>query len=161
ILCLKDVVLEIEPKVVEKGGTSTLKCSYDLEGGPLYTVSWYRGHHEFYRYTPKDNPKTKIFPFTGVHVDLKQSNEHQVVLRKVGFNLSGKFSCEVTTDAPLFTAVTVSKNMSVVVLPSKPPTLTTERSYYEVGDTLRANCKSSPSKPPANLTFVLSTMVST
>ncbi|KAJ8917095.1 hypothetical protein NQ315_012585, partial [Exocentrus adspersus] len=74
------------------------------------------GRHEFYRYTPKEHPSTKIFAFEGIHVDLKRSNEHQVVLRDVGFNLSGNFSCEVTTDGPRFSTVTVHKKMLVVGL---------------------------------------------
>jgi hypothetical protein len=37
-----------------------------------------------------------------------------VVLREVGFSLSGKFTCEVTTDAPLFSTAAVSKDMLVV-----------------------------------------------
>ncbi|KAK9871083.1 hypothetical protein WA026_011365 [Henosepilachna vigintioctopunctata] len=69
---LKDVVLRIEPRVVQLRATSTLSCEYDLEDAPLYTVKWYRGHHEFYRYTPKEFPSTKIFPFTGVHVDVSR-----------------------------------------------------------------------------------------
>ncbi|KAJ8942990.1 hypothetical protein NQ318_001714, partial [Aromia moschata] len=155
IVCLKDVLLEIEPNVVEKGGQSTLKCSYDLEGHPLYAVKWYRGYHEFYRYTPKELPSTKIFAFEGIHVDLNQSNEHQVVLRDVGFNLSGNFSCEVTTDAPSFATSSVSSAMSVVVLPNSPPTLSTDRSFYDIGDVLRVNCTSPPSRPSATLTFIL------
>ncbi|XP_018567996.1 uncharacterized protein LOC108908415 [Anoplophora glabripennis] len=159
IHCLKDVDLNIEPKVVEKGGESILTCKYDLEDAPLYTVKWYRGHHEFYRYTPKEHPSTKIFAFEGIHVDLKQSNEHQVVLREVGFNLSGQFSCEVTTDSPLFTTATVYKNMLVVVLPSSSARLITDRNNYDIGDILRANCTSPPSRPPATLTFILNNIV--
>lgn len=67
---LKDVVLEIEPRVVHLGASSTLSCGYDLEDAPLYTVKWYRGSHEFYRYTPKEFPSTKIFPFDDLHVDV-------------------------------------------------------------------------------------------
>ncbi|KAF7268393.1 hypothetical protein GWI33_018478 [Rhynchophorus ferrugineus] len=114
ISSLKDVVLDINPRVVEYGKESTLRCSYNLENAPLYTVKWYRGQHEFYRFTPKELPNTKIFPFDGMHIDESQSNEHQVVLRKIGFNLSGNFSCEVTTDEPSFSAVTVIKDMLVV-----------------------------------------------
>ncbi|XP_045460131.1 uncharacterized protein LOC123670660 [Harmonia axyridis] len=152
---LKDVVLEIEPRVVHLGAYSTLSCRYDLEDAPLYTVKWYRGHHEFYRYTPKEFPSTKIFPFDDLHVDLVHSNERQVVLTEVGFNLSGNFSCEVTTDAPSFSTRVVSTDMLVVVLPSNPPTLTTERTFYDSGDVLRANCSSPPSRPASTLTFYL------
>ncbi|EFA12550.2 uncharacterized protein LOC659130 isoform X2 [Tribolium castaneum] len=159
ILCLKDVVLEIEPEIVHLGEDSTLRCSYDLEDAPLYCVKWYRGRHEFYRYTPKEHPSTKIFPFTGIHVDLKQSDEKQVVLREVGFSLSGKFTCEVTTDAPLFSTAAVSKDMLVVVLPNQEPTLVTEKTSYDNGDVLRANCTSPPSRPAATLTFMLNNKV--
>ncbi|XP_044762212.1 uncharacterized protein LOC123319359 [Coccinella septempunctata] len=152
---LKDVVLEIKPRVVHLGAFSTLSCRYDLEDAPLYTVKWYRGHHEFYRYTPKEFPSTKIFPFDDLHVDLQHSNDSQVVLRDVGFNLSGNFSCEVTTDAPSFYTRVVSTDMLVVVLPSNPPTLTTERTFYDSGDVLRANCTSPPSRPASTLTFYL------
>jgi hypothetical protein len=155
ISSLKDVVLEIEPEIVHLGEDSTLRCSYDLEDAPLYCVKWYRGRHEFYRYTPKEHPSTKIFPFPGVHVDLKQSNEKQVVLREVGFSLSGKFTCEVTTDAPLFSTAAVSKDMLVVVLPDHHPTLNTDKNFYDIGDVLRANCSSPPSRPAATLTFML------
>lgn len=49
-----------------------------------------------------------------IQLQLKQSNEKQVVLREVGFSLSGKFTCEVTTDAPFFSTAAVSKDMLVV-----------------------------------------------
>ncbi|CAH1118822.1 unnamed protein product [Phaedon cochleariae] len=159
VLCLNDVVLEMDPAIVDKGGTSKLRCSYDLQGAPLYTVKWYRGNHEFYRYTPKEHPSTKTFTLPGVNVDLQQSNEHQVVLQDVGFNLSGKFSCEVTTDAPLFSTKTVSKEMLVVVLPSDSPNIITDKSFYDIGDVLRANCSSPPSRPAATLTFILNNIV--
>ncbi|XP_030748220.1 uncharacterized protein LOC115876549 [Sitophilus oryzae] len=159
ISSLKDVVLDIEPRVVEFGKESTLRCSYNLENAPLYTVKWYRGLHEFYRFTPKELPNTKIFPFEGMHVDESQSNEHQVVLRNIGFNLSGNFSCEVTTDEPSFATVTVVKDMLVVVLPKSPPSLTADKSFYEVGDVLKAYCSSPQSRPAATLTFILNNIV--
>ncbi|XP_050515673.1 uncharacterized protein LOC114334749 [Diabrotica virgifera virgifera] len=155
IFCLKEIVLDIEPNVVEHGGTTKLSCSYNLQGEPLYTVKYYRGTHEFYRYTPKEHPSIKKFPFNGANIDLQHSNEHQVVLRDVGFNLSGKFSCEVTTDAPNFSTVTVSKDMLVVVLPTNSPSLSTDKSFYDIGDVLRASCTSPSSRPASKLTFIL------
>lgn len=68
--CLRDVLLQIEPRVVRKGEEATLTCTYDLEKAPLYTVKWYRGRHEFYRYTPTENPTRKVFPFGNVKIDV-------------------------------------------------------------------------------------------
>ncbi|KAF5289189.1 hypothetical protein FQR65_LT00075 [Abscondita terminalis] len=152
-------MIEIEPPIVERGSGAILRCNYDLEGKPLYSVKWYRGHHEFYRYTLNEIPPTKVFLFEGLKINLDLSDEHQVVLQNVEFNLSGDFTCEVSADGPNFPTDVVSGNMSVVVLPKQPPTITTERTDYGIGDTVRANCTSSPSKPGATLIFSLNNMV--
>ncbi|XP_069689000.1 uncharacterized protein [Periplaneta americana] len=153
--CLKNVSLMVYPPTVQRGGHASLLCQYDLEGAPLYSVKWYRGSFEFYRFSPGEKPATKIFPYSGIHVDLSVSNESVVVLRKVGFNLSGNFSCEVTVEAPSFSTATVYQPMLVVALPETPPEIQTEHDRYEPGDTLRANCTSPPSKPAASLSFFL------
>lgn len=43
-----------------------------------------------------------------------QSNASQVVIRNVGFGLSGNFSCEVTADAPSFSTAQAYTSMQVV-----------------------------------------------
>lgn len=45
---------------------------------------------------------------------LSISNASQVVIRNVGFALSGNFSCEVTADAPSFSTATANIQMQVV-----------------------------------------------
>ncbi|KAI5750489.1 hypothetical protein M8J76_016052 [Diaphorina citri] len=72
--CLKNVYLEIIPPAVQKGHNVTLLCHYDMEGAPLYSVKWYRGKHEFYRYTPSDSPQSKVFPLHGISVDRSPNN---------------------------------------------------------------------------------------
>lgn len=63
-------MLKIQPNVVQINQHSILRCQYDLGNASLYSVKWYRGAHEFYRYTPRDHPDTKIFPFGGIHIDV-------------------------------------------------------------------------------------------
>lgn len=145
----------VEPPAVQRGSQATLHCLYDLEGAPLYSVKWYRGQLEFYRYSPSETPVSKIFPFPGILVDLSSSNATQTVLRRVGFSLSGNFSCEVTADAPFFSTKTVAANMLVVALPEGPPIINVEQSRYGPGDVLRANCTSAPSRPAASLVFLI------
>ncbi|KAF3426703.1 hypothetical protein E2986_10687 [Frieseomelitta varia] len=112
--CLRNVSLEVVPEVVQRGQKVILRCHYDLENAPLYSLKWYRGRHEFYRYTPSEEPATKVFNITGIYVDDGNSNKSQVTLRDVDFALSGTFSCEVTADAPTFSTAYVSKNLTVV-----------------------------------------------
>uniref|UniRef100_T1GC69 Uncharacterized protein n=1 Tax=Megaselia scalaris TaxID=36166 RepID=T1GC69_MEGSC len=40
-----------------------------MENDTLYSVKWYKGRREFYRYTPKENPAMKIFNHAGINVE--------------------------------------------------------------------------------------------
>ncbi|XP_031338628.1 uncharacterized protein LOC116167411 isoform X2 [Photinus pyralis] len=150
----KNVVLTLQPAIVERDNNCTLICTYDLEDVPLYTVSWYRGIKEFYRYTPNETPSIKVFETPGINVAKDQSNSTQVVLRKVEFNLSGNFTCEVTTEKAFSTRQDVQV-MQVVQLPDDAPTISVGREPLDYGDELIANCMSRPSRPPAMLKFIL------
>uniref|UniRef100_T1I2J2 Ig-like domain-containing protein n=1 Tax=Rhodnius prolixus TaxID=13249 RepID=T1I2J2_RHOPR len=110
---LKSVWLKA-PVAVTPGQSATLQCNYDLEGEELYTVKWYKGREEFFRYVPKEHPHTRIFPLPGVNVDLNASGPDRVVLRDVQMNLAGRYSCEVSADAPNFHTTVVSVSMQVV-----------------------------------------------
>ncbi|KAL3288854.1 hypothetical protein HHI36_003301 [Cryptolaemus montrouzieri] len=90
------------PTAVRVGHSVTLSCDYDLEGAPLYSVRWYRDNDEFYRYVPKEAPPTRVFPLSGLHVDVSVSDEHRVTLLSVGKPMTGMFQCEVSADAPFF-----------------------------------------------------------
>ncbi|EFN86163.1 hypothetical protein EAI_13636, partial [Harpegnathos saltator] len=113
--CLREVSLELVPEVVQRGQEVVLRCHYDLENAPLYSLKWYRGRYEFYRFSPSEDPDTKVFNITGIHVDRGNSNKSQVTLFNVDFPLSGTFSCEVTADAPTFSTASGLKNLTVVV----------------------------------------------
>ena len=47
-----------------------MECDYDLEGSDLYSVKWYRGDHEFFRYVPGDRPPMLVFELPGVLVNV-------------------------------------------------------------------------------------------
>lgn len=67
--------LEINvPSAVLIGETVTLECTWQLEDEEaLYSVKWYRGREEFYRYIPKELPHTRVFPLPGIEVDVSSS----------------------------------------------------------------------------------------
>uniref|UniRef100_A0A2S2R7X3 Ig-like domain-containing protein n=1 Tax=Sipha flava TaxID=143950 RepID=A0A2S2R7X3_9HEMI len=155
---LHNVSIHFIPPAVERGQNVMLYCNYDLDGAPMLSVKWYRGSHEFYRYSPGMIPTTQTFPFHGLNVDLSVSNATQVFLRDVGFNLSGNLSCEVTTDGPSFKIASASKRIIVVELPKSKPVIVTDKDKYDPGDTLVANCTSPASRPAAGLTFFLNNM---
>lgn len=128
------------PTAVRKSDNAVLNCYYDMEGDSLYSVKWYKGRREFYRYSPKENPAMKTFPIAGVHIVVSliksyessgaintrpnsneshfhqqsSSNESQIVLSSASAATSGKFSCEVSADSPSFHTLIVSGDLEVV-----------------------------------------------
>jgi len=72
-------VMVIVPAAVSPGDTVTLQCSYDLEGDELYTVKWYKGRQEFFRFVPKELPHTRVFPLPGVNVDVSPNVCHSLL----------------------------------------------------------------------------------
>ncbi|XP_041968162.1 uncharacterized protein LOC121725337 [Aricia agestis] len=152
VTSLRDVRLLVEPTTVVRGGTAALVCSRDMQGAPLYSVKWYRGNHEFYRYTPMEEPDTRVFGLPGIYVDMNRSNGTQVLLRRLELGLAGNFSCEVTADSPSFATQIATRFIDVIALPTSTPVLVADKDRYQPGELLRANCTSPPARPPTNLT---------
>ncbi|XP_023721389.1 uncharacterized protein LOC111872078, partial [Cryptotermes secundus] len=149
---LKDVRVNV-PAAILRGGTATLYCHFDLEGDSLYSVKWYKGRREFYRFTPKEDPAMKIFPIFGLEVEQGKSNATQLTLRQVQLSLSGRYSCEVSADAPSFHTALVSGDMDIVETPRGRPVISGIRHRYRADEILHGNCSSSWSKPAAKLTW--------
>lgn len=69
---MKRVELLIDPPLVQKSHSATLRCLYDMDI-PLFSVKFYRGLREFYRHSPHETPHNKAFPFPGINVDVSGS----------------------------------------------------------------------------------------
>ncbi|XP_001988774.2 uncharacterized protein LOC6561494 isoform X2 [Drosophila grimshawi] len=154
ISALRDVRVRV-PHAVRRGEKAMLKCFYDIEDDSLYSVKWYKGRREFYRFTPKETPPMKVFHFPGVKVRRSSSNESQVVLDAVTMQTSGKYSCEVSADAPSFHTLIAAAELEVIETPHNAPFINGIRPRYRVGDILRGNCTSRHSRPAANLTWTV------
>ncbi|XP_012274232.1 uncharacterized protein LOC105696387 [Orussus abietinus] len=151
-LGLKEVRVQI-PTAVKKGDSAILNCWYDTEGDPLYTVKWYKGGREFYRYAPKEDPVVKTFPIGSLRVNKSESNATQVALTDLELQSAGTYSCEVSADAPSFHTFIVDATMSVAELPTQGPSIDGLKTKYRLGEGLRGNCTAGRSTPAANLTW--------
>ena len=58
------------PNAIQSGRNVILACEYELENDDLYSVKWYKGKREFYRFTPQS---TKTFPVNGIIVEVSFS----------------------------------------------------------------------------------------
>ncbi|XP_049840508.1 uncharacterized protein LOC126285257, partial [Schistocerca gregaria] len=153
-VALRDVRVSV-PAAIQRGTAAVLRCRYDLEGDALYSVKWYKGRREFFRYTPRENPAIKVFPFAGLTVDKSRSNATQITLPRVDVGLSGRYSCEVSADAPSFHTHLVSGDMAVVEVPDDVPSISGVKPRYRTGDTLNATCSSTWSRPAATLLWIV------
>ncbi|KOB75123.1 putative neural cell adhesion molecule l1, partial [Operophtera brumata] len=100
---LRTTELRVIPRVAQRGRNVTLACLYELqEDYGIYSVKWYKGTQEFYRYSPLDTPSTKVSNVAGIKVDRFNSNETHVILLRVAPNQSGNYSCEVIQNAPSY-----------------------------------------------------------
>lgn len=150
---LRNVSIDI-PLAVATGSTVNMTCRYDLQSDTLYTVKWYKGP-EFFRYVPKEMPRITVFGDLGTKVIKSRSDAHQVVIKDVQPNHTGKYRCEVSGDYPFFNTVIVSGYMYVASLPGGDPQVRVEKLRYAVGDTVRGNCTVPSGNPPANVTWTV------
>jgi len=145
----------IIPAHVKRGDDVDLACLYDLEGKELYSTKWYKDGKEFYRFEPSTRQRKKMFPETGVRVDLSASNASHVRLEDTTLQYTGRYMCEISTEAPNFATEQGKGEIHVVVFPAEGPNITGGRSRYEVGDRIRVNCTSYRSKPAAQLMWYI------
>ncbi|KAL9929943.1 beaten path IIIb [Glossina fuscipes fuscipes] len=143
------------PKHIMRYEDAVLGCKYDLDGESLYSVKWYKDGFEFYRYVPRDMPPGQVFPLPGVDVDLQNSTDNVVVLHRVTLQSTGRYRCEVSGEAPSFQTVSGHEDMIVVVTPTKGPQITGGQPRYQIGDMVRVNCTSAPSKPICHLSWLI------
>ena len=60
------------PQWVELGGEADLECQYLLEGEKLYSIKWYQGDTEIYRYTPYSSRMQTKFDNEFLIVDVRK-----------------------------------------------------------------------------------------
>ena len=58
------------PEMALAGAEVHMTCNYDLERARLYQVKWYKGNHEFYRYSPGELENKKLFLVKNLNIDV-------------------------------------------------------------------------------------------
>lgn len=142
------------PRYVQAGDSADLVCSYYLDSHNLYSVKWYKGRHEFYRFMPHETPPVKIFPVKGMKINMTASDHVRVVLDQVQTKLTGTYLCEVTV-TPTFFALAESANMTIIDFPPDGPIINVDRKQFQVGETAHLTCSVQSSSPPSQLSWFI------
>jgi len=143
------------PGLVWSGRDAPLHCDYDTQGEDIYSVKWYKGGQEVFRWLPSqpDQPIT-IYPRPGVRIDQNKSSATSMALQAVDLSSTGRYRCEVSTEAPMFSTASGFGDLLVVSAPPGPPLIQGDiRENYQPGDLVHLNCSSRDSKPAADLSW--------
>ncbi|XP_050714121.1 junctional adhesion molecule 2A-like isoform X3 [Eriocheir sinensis] len=143
------------PPLVKVGSEAELKCEWEEEKDQMYSVKWYQGNHEFYRYTPTASRRTQIFDPNTLDVVRTGSEGGTVRVANITTAAEGPFHCEVSAEGPTFHTASDTANMRVVEPPKGGPEVTGARQQYQVGDKVELTCTSRKSRPAATLSFTI------
>ena len=83
------------------------------------------------------------------------SNSSMMTLLNVSLASTGRYRCEVSTEAPMFSTESKYGDLLVVILPKKAPVIMGGEAEYSPGDFVHLNCSSFESKPAADLTWTI------
>ena len=76
-----------------------------------------------------------------------------MTLLNVSLESTGRYRCEVSTEAPMFSSDSKYGDLLVIILPKEPPLITGGKSEYFPGQLLSLNCSSKESKPAPLLSW--------
>ncbi|CAH2085406.1 unnamed protein product [Euphydryas editha] len=153
-ICLRVVGISVPP-LKQRGESVTFTCDYDLEGGKLYSVKWYRDNEEFYRYMPRLRPPQHAHKLDGVRVDLEKSSARRVHLRELTLKSRGSYRCEVSEEAPSFHSAQAEMFMEVYYFPRESPRIVGHERSYELEEPLDINCTSAKAFPAPDLQWLI------
>ena len=109
------------PNYAVCGSDVAFNCSFNLQHEELYSVRWYRGTHEIFRFIPSQTPPTMAFLQEWFNIS-PASTKNSLHLLDISFINSGNYSCEVTSEGSFHT-LTARGTMTVVERP-QPHTTT-------------------------------------
>ncbi|KAK2726923.1 hypothetical protein QYM36_007686 [Artemia franciscana] len=143
---MKLLVDIIVPSIVLKGKDALLECQYDLDDEGLYSIKWYKGNEEIFRFIPGEellSDRIKGFNLPGVNIvrakiptmleksdigstdfnggtndpkQMEESDKHKILLHNVNFDTAGRYRSEIVAEGPSFQTMSNAQHLSVVHL---------------------------------------------
>ncbi|XP_063224958.1 uncharacterized protein LOC134532470 [Bacillus rossius redtenbacheri] len=135
------------PRYVLTGDSATLRCDHSVDQLQLRKVEWFKGGAKLFQYVKGRTPPFRSYRTPGAELDWSDSDETRVVLRNLSLEATGLYSCEVSTETPIYTKPSDDQELTVVVPQRSDPAVSVRRGTYSTGDVLEANCTSSPARP--------------
>ncbi|XP_039313955.1 uncharacterized protein LOC105193607 isoform X2 [Solenopsis invicta] len=145
----------IAPQYVELGTTATLLCNHTVADDLLHKIEFTKDEKRIFQYIKERNPPYILqHHIDGARLEYSK-NGTTIKLHNVRFEASGFYTCEVTMTTPIYTAGADPVQMRVIHPQSEIPRITFKKSVYVVGESLEANCSSSPALPVPYITWFI------
>ena len=80
-----------------------------------------------------------------------------MALQEVQLSTSGKYTCQITLDAPPFEFTSRSGYMTVISIPERFPVISGNKGHqnYRLGERVQLNCTCFDTHPPATLKWFI------
>ncbi|XP_018006402.1 uncharacterized protein LOC108664337 [Hyalella azteca] len=144
------------PARVAVGDSAVLECEWvSPNNKDVYSLKWYFGLEEFYRWTPAEKNPVQVFRVNAFDVSEAESSKGTVVIRNLSRKASGVMRCEISEEAPSFHTDAKTARLEVVDLPDSPPLLSPLQAVYELHQQVQLNCSSVNAYPPPTLVFFI------
>ncbi|XP_047737909.1 uncharacterized protein LOC108676436 [Hyalella azteca] len=148
-----NVTRVVAPPWLAVGGSGDLECQFSLGSETLYSIKWYQGINEIYRYTPGKVRTQQVFHNNFLSVDVNKSSGGKVHVTNVTVGADGAFRCEVSGEAPRFYTDYGVANVRIIALPASGPELRGVQELYVPDDWVQLTCIASETRPAPVLTF--------
>ncbi|XP_049835024.1 uncharacterized protein LOC126278790 [Schistocerca gregaria] len=145
----------VSPRYVLQGQSVQLRCEYDVQREQLHKVEWFHGAKKIVQFITGRKPPFKYFDIHGAVIDRNVSDENHLWLRDMRFEASGLYSCEVSTQAPIYTKRSDERELAVIQPQQDAPQVWASSESYQPGETLSANCSSAPARPAPSLEWLV------
>ncbi|KAI5744923.1 hypothetical protein M8J76_006667 [Diaphorina citri] len=142
------------PRYVMLGDTAKLMCDYNVAYKDLYKVVWHQNNRKIYQYVKGRTPPQTSY-VRNLHIDLNRSDSINLVLKNANFEMSGLYSCEVTTESPIYSKPSDDILLTVMESQKEDPQITFRKPIYSVGDQLEVNCTSGMATPTPDVTWLI------
>ncbi|CAH0714251.1 unnamed protein product, partial [Brenthis ino] len=145
----------VAPSWVPRGSSATLRCMHQVPPQLLYKVEFLRAGSKLLQYVRERRPPYTNYTFLGGKINMSLVTENSVTLEDLDPIASGLYWCEVSLEAPIFTAASPPHQLTIVYPQKHPPIITFGNPDVVVGGLLRANCTSAPAAPAPKLTWYI------
>ncbi|CAF4892907.1 unnamed protein product [Pieris macdunnoughi] len=139
---------------VGRGGSVRLRCLHDVPPHLLDKVVFLRQGTKIFQYIKNRKPPYRNFTTPGAVLNIALATENSIILQNLELEASGRYSCEVSLETPIYTKASAEKQLTVFqpqkhhprieVPPREPPPAP-----------LRARCTTAPSAPAPHVTWFI------